>query len=139
MKKLFQTSFNPAYLDVTLLFARVVISCMMLTHGLPKMQELLAGNYQFADPIGLGMKTSLILAVFTEVVLSICMILGLAFRISTIGLLATMLIAAFVTHAGDPLEVKEKALLYLLVYAVLAVTGSGKYAVDHFISKKLNS
>lgn len=139
MKKIFQTTFNQTYLDLVLLFARIAISCMMLTHGLPKMQELLAGNYEFADPIGLGMKTSLILAVFTEVVLSICMILGLAFRISTIGLLITMIIAAFVTHAGDPLEVKEKALLYLVVYALLAVAGSGKYAVDYFISKKLNS
>lgn len=138
MRKIFQTTYNQAYLDLILLFGRIAISCMMLTHGLPKMQELMAGNYEFADPIGLGMKTSLILAVFTEVILSIFMIIGFAFRLSTFGLLVTMIIAAFVTHGGDAFAVKEKAILYLLVYAVLAVTGSGKYAVDYFISKKLN-
>lgn len=103
------------------------------------MDKLLAGNYEFADPIGLGMQTSLILAVFTEVVLSIFMLIGFAFRLSTLGLLITMLIAAFITHGGDAFEMKEKALLYLISYAVLFVVGSGKYAVDYFISKKLNS
>lgn len=41
---------------------------MAVVHGLPKMQKLLAGNLEFADPIGLGPGLSLGLAVFGELV-----------------------------------------------------------------------
>lgn len=138
MKKLFSASFNPAYLDVFLLFTRVAVGCLMLTHGLPKMYKLFAGNFEFADPIGIGTKASLIMTVAAEVLCSLLLIVGLASRVALFGLIFTMSVVIFVVHAPDELGKKETPVLYLIIYALLFVTGSGKYSLDYLISRKLN-
>ena len=108
----------------------------MLTHGYSKLQKLLAGNFQFADPIGLGPEISLGLAVFAEFLCSILIVLGLGTRLASIPLIVTMAIAAFITHGADPFGRKELALFYLISYTVLLLMGSGKLSVDRFISRK---
>lgn len=137
MKKLFSFSFNPAYLDVFLLLARVVIGCLMLTHGLPKLYKMLDGNYEFADPIGIGQKASLVMTVLTEVVFSILLILGLLSRVALFGLIFTFCVIVFFVHGADPLGDKETPVLYLLIYVMLFVTGSGKFSLDYLISRRL--
>lgn len=109
---------------------------MMLTHGYPKLMKLLDGDFTFRDPIGLGSGTSLILAVLAEVVCSLLILLGAGTRLATIPLLFTMLVAAFIAHGNDPFGKKELPLLYMLMYLVLLVMGSGKYSIDQMITKK---
>jgi len=139
MKKLFNPSFHPDRLDLVLLFARIAIGCFMLVHGLPKLDKLMAGGeIQFADPIGLGEKTSLILVVFAEVVCSILLILGFATRFALAALIFTMVVVVFITHSLDPFDVKEKPLLYLVVYCIFFISGSGRYSVDHLLYNRLN-
>ena len=108
----------------------------MLTHGTLKLQHLLAGEFQFADPIGLGPGVSLALATFAEFLCSVLVILGLGTRLATIPLIITMSVAAFITHSADPFGRKELPFLYLVVFIVLLLTGGGKYSVDNFFSKK---
>lgn len=139
MKKLFSYSFNPAYLDVFLLFARIAIGCLMLTHGLPKMSKMFAGNYEFADPIGLGQKASLIMTVLTEVVFSVLLIIGLFSRVALFGLIFTFAVIVLVVHGPDPLGDKETPILYLLFFVLLFVTGCGKYSLDYLISRRLKN
>lgn len=137
MITLFSTRIRENYLHLTLLFIRITIACFMLTHGLPKLTKLTSGEpIQFADPFGLGQQFSLILAVFAEVFCSVFIMLGFATRLASFFLLFTMLVAAFHAHADDPFATKEKALLYVIVYATLLVCGSGKYAVDEVIGRK---
>ena len=109
----------------------------MLTHGIPKLSRLTSGEeIKFADPFGLGPVISLLLVVFSEVVCSILIILGLGTRLASIPLIVTMLVAAFQAHADDPFGTKEKPLLFILIYIVLLVFGSGKYSVDQGLSRK---
>jgi putative oxidoreductase len=109
----------------------------MLTHGLPKLGRLTSGNeIKFADPFGLGPALSLVLVVFAEVICTILIMLGLGTRLATIPLIAAMSVAAFHAHANDPFGTKEKPLLFVLVYIMLLVFGSGKFSVDRLISKK---
>ncbi len=110
----------------------------MLPHGYGKLMKLF-GNWeeiQFADPIGLGPVFSLILAVFAEFVCSILIITGFKTRISSIPLIITMFIAVFVVHGGDPLAIKEHALIYLVGFLTIALLGSGKYSVDGYLKSK---
>ncbi len=117
--------------DLGLLFLRVAVGCLMLTHGIPKFQMLLAGGeIQFADPIGLGVTFSLAMAVFAEAICSFLLIIGLKTRLASIPLIITMFVAAFIVHSSDPWAVKEKAILYLCMYIVLLFTGAGNYSVD---------
>jgi len=128
---------NRSLLDLTLLFIRIAVAAFMLTHGYPKLLKLFAvGEIQFADPFGLGMASSLGLAVFAEFFCSILVGLGVGTRLATIPLIINMSVAAFIAHGADPFGKKELALLYLVIYIFLLVTGSGKFSVDYLISRK---
>ena len=133
MKKIFTTNSNPTATHIVLLIVRVSVALFMMTHGLPKLSKLLAGETGFSDPFGLGGTTSLILAILAEILCSLLLLIGLATRLACIPLLITMGVAAFMSHADDPFATKEKALLYLLIYLVILVMGAGKYSIDQMI------
>jgi putative oxidoreductase len=61
--------------------------------------------------------------------------LGLGTRLAAIPPMVAMTVAAFHAHASDPFGTKEKPLLFLLVYLMLLVFGSGKFSIDRLISK----
>jgi len=137
MKRLFHTGTPEGWMDLAVLVLRISVSAFMITHGYPKLERLLAGGeIQFSDPIGLGPAVSLALAVFAEFFCSILIAVGLGTRLASTPLIATMAVAAFVAHGSDPFSSKEKALLYLLIYMVLLVTGSRKYSMDHLLFGK---
>ena len=122
--------------DIALLILRVVIGAFMLTHGWGKMETLFSGEpIQFPDPMGVGATASLALAVFTEVLCSILLIIGLGTRFAAILLLITMLVAAFIVHANDGFGKQEFALLYAIIYLTIAVIGAGKYSLDYLLFK----
>lgn len=102
----------------------------MLTHGWPKLQKLVNGNFQFGDPLGIGPEASLILAVFAEVVCSVLVIIGLATRLAVIPLIVTMAVAFFIVHAADDFRTKELALIYLSIFLCLFFSGPGKLSLD---------
>ncbi|MDD2982874.1 MAG: DoxX family protein [Crocinitomicaceae bacterium] len=138
MKRLFNYQNRPELLNIGILLSRVAGGAFMLTHGMPKLEKLMAGgDIQFADPMGIGMHASLLLAVLTEVVCALLLIFGLGTRLALVGLIATMAVAAFVFHGADPFAGKEKALLYLVLYGFLFFTGSGKYSLDYLIHRKM--
>jgi putative oxidoreductase len=120
----------PSSVDWGVLILRVGISLCMLTHGLPKLTKLLNGNFAFSDPIGIGEGPSLVMAVLTEVLCSLFLILGLASRAVLIPLIFTMAVALFIIHAADPFDVKEHPLLFLIPYITLYLTGPGKFSLD---------
>lgn len=119
--------------DAGLLLLRVTIGSMMLFgHGLPKLLEFSEKAATFADPLGVGSTTSLVLAIGGEVVASALVIVGLGTRLAAVPLLITMLVAALLVHADDPWARKEFALLYAVPAIVLMLTGPGRFALDAF-------
>jgi putative oxidoreductase len=135
MKRLFNTNYNHSGLDFALLILRIAISAMMLTHGYPKLQALLAGGeLQFADPFGFGEYLTMLLAVFAEVLCSILLLLGLATRLAAIPLIITMATVIFIVQAADGFDKKEMAAHYLLTYIVILIVGAGRFSIDHLIS-----
>ena len=140
IKTIFNSGSNSTQLSIALLIIRLAIGSFMLTHGVGKLMMLLAdGPTQFADPIGIGMTLSLVMAVFAEFACSILIILGFGTRLATLPLLFTMFVAVTVVHAADPFAVKELAALYGVVYLTLTITGAGKYSLDYYIGRKLHA
>jgi len=139
MIKPFSTRVNPGGVNAWLLLARLSIGIFMLTHGIPKLQNVLAGNMKFADPIGIGATPSLILVVFAEAICSVLLILGLATRFACVPLIINMSVAAFMVHKHDAFAKKELALLYLVCYLGFLIIGAGKYSIDHMIGGKSKS
>jgi putative oxidoreductase len=134
---IFKSTINKNLNSFALLLVRLVAGGLMLTHGIMK-YKLLAGPgpIKFADPIGMGDGPTLVFAVLAELVCSVLLILGFATRLAALPPIITMFVAVFVVHAHEGLEKQELPILYLLIYIILLITGSGKYSVDRIIPRK---
>ncbi len=132
---LFGKAQNNSLLSSALLLLRVAVGILMMTHGWGKLSNFSAISESFPDPIGVGSQMSLMLAVAAEFFGSILLIFGFLTRLVVIPLAFTMAIAFFVIHAADPLQVKELALFYLIIYVFLFMSGPGEYSLDNFLSK----
>ncbi len=120
-----------AQIDLSLLVLRLAAGGMMVVrHGWPKLQKILSGNFEFADPIGIGPVLSLTLTTFAEFVCAIFLIIGFKSRLASIPLMFAMLVAAFIHHADDPFNRKEFPLLYFAVFLVIFLSGSGRFGVE---------
>ena len=117
--------------NIALLVLRFVFAGSMLYgHGLSKLNKLIEGDLGFANPIGIGEAPTLVLAVFAEFLAPIFIIIGYKTKFFSFFPAATMFVAAFIVHMGDPFGKIEKALLFLAVFVILMITGSGKYSID---------
>ena len=102
---------------------------MLIQHGLPKLMNFNTKKNVFPDPLGVSSELSLALVIFAEVICSVFIILGLKTRLSSIPLLITMAIAAFIAHAGHPWSKQELPVIYLACYASLIFTGGGAFTL----------
>ncbi len=116
--------------NIGLAFLRIGASGLMLTHGIPKFQNLISGNLEFGDPLGIGSTPSLFLAIIGEFICPLLVIIGFKTRWSAMPTVITMAVAAFIVHGGDPFKDKEKALLYLILFIAIILLGPGKYSID---------
>jgi putative oxidoreductase len=128
-----------AGVDLGLLVLRLGFGLLMIPHGYAKWQ-----NYEailekgFLDPFGMGVANALTAAIVNETVFAGLVVLGLLTRLSVIPLIVTMVVAAFIAHAGDPIisnggPSKEMALLYLTAYVTILLAGPGRFSVDGLV------
>lgn len=121
--------------NIGLLLLRIVFcGAMIYGHGLGKLNKLIAGNLKFSDPIGIGEAPTLFLAVFSEFIAPIFILIGFKTKFFSFFPAATMFVAAFVVHLGDPFSRIEKALLFLAVFVFFMISGPGKYSIDKYNS-----
>lgn len=126
-------------MDGVLLIARIMIAALMLVHGIPKLNMLFSGEpIAFPSVFGMSAGFSLVMAIFAEVICSVLILFGIGTRLAVIPLIVTMLVAVFYIHIADPFARQELGLLYLLVYVILLIAGSGKYSVDRILMAKIN-
>ena len=120
--------------NVSLLILRIIFAGSMLYgHGISKLTKLIEGNVSFSNPIGIGEVPTLILAVFSEFVAPIFIIIGYKTKLFSFFPAATMFVAVFVVHFGDSFKSFEKALLFLAVFVIIMLVGPGKYSIDRKI------
>jgi len=127
---------QPAFIDLSLLLVRIAAAGFMFSHGWGKLVKLVNGNFEFGDPIGLGVEISLGLTVFSEILCAFLVLIGLFTRLAAIPLIITMIVAVFVVHLDHDFGKKELGLFYLINYLVLFLSGAGKYSVDSLFRKK---
>jgi putative oxidoreductase len=99
-------------------------------HGLPKLLHWSDRVHKFANPIGLGSEVSFSLVIFAEVVCALAVVLGLATRLAVIPIVFFLLVGAFVQNFAEPVSEKELALIYVVPFVALMLTGAGHYALD---------
>ena len=113
-----------------LLLLRIGFSAAILTHGYGKFMKVLAGDFSFGDPIGIGPTASLILCAIAEFIAPIFLIVGWKTRWLSLIAAINMLVAFIIAHDGDPFSKMEKSFLFLIAFVVLYFTGSGRYSID---------
>ncbi len=125
--------------DIGLLILRWATGGLMIYgHGWGKLMTLMEGQGgSFPDPLGVGSEISLALTVFAEFLCSALLVVGFATRFAAFNLLFTMLVAAFVVHAGDPFGDKEMALVYAIPFASLLFAGAGRVSLDELVRRSL--
>lgn len=121
---------HPISIDLGLLILRIGTGALLLTHGWPKLMNYSSRASKFSDPFGLGSEASLVMAIFAEVFCSALIILGLYTRLALIPLLITMLTIVLIVHGSDPFQKKELALLFLIPFLTLFLTGPGRFSID---------
>lgn len=137
MRNFNSSKVNDTVLNGLILVIRLFVGISMLTHGLPKLDKLIANDkIEFMNFLGLGSAISLVLVVFAEFLCSVFIMLGFLTRFATIPLMVTMLIAFFVVHGSDPYATKELSMVYFFFYLTIFVLGSGKFSLDWLFSKK---
>ena len=121
--------------NIALLLIRIVFAGSMLYgHGLSKFYRLIEGDLSFANPIGIGEAPTLVLAVFSEFLAPLFILVGYKTKIFSFFPAATMFVAAFIVHLSDPFARKEKAILFLIGFIVIMMMGPGKYSIDRKFS-----
>lgn len=125
--------------EIGLFFLRAVIGSLMIMHGFGKFQNLVAGQTGFLDPIGIGPTASLVLVVVAEFFCAILLVIGAFTRLALVPLIFTMLVAFFIFHGSDPLPDKELALIYLVCFMALFITGPGRYSLDYLLNEKFKN
>jgi len=104
---------------------------MLFGHGLPKLYKLFGDDpIKFMDFLGLGPTISLGLVVFSELICSIFLMLGLFTRWAAFFLLFTMVVAVFYVHLGDGFKEAEKGFIYLVGYVAIFLAGAGNFSID---------
>lgn len=123
--------------DINALILRLVLGLSMFYgHGLSKWSVLFgSGEIQFADPLGMGVTLSIILAVFAEVICSLLVVAGLFIRFALIPLIITMGVAVFVFHSGNAFGKFELPMIYLFGFIALIFIGPGRFSLDHIIKR----
>ena len=111
---------------------------MAFAHGikkLPPSEGFIEHTGDLGFPIPLVFAWSASLAEFAGALL---LAFGLFTRPAAFFVAATMFVAGFINHAGDPYGNAEKAIMYFAIAVVYLVLCSGRYSVDSFFRRKLN-
>lgn len=137
------------------LTARIVLALVMFPHGAQHVLgwyggygfsatlDYMAGTYGFPTPL-------LALAILTELVAPIALLLGLVGRLAALGIFSVMLVAAsthlevgffmnwFGQHAAGS-EGYEYHLLAMALSGVLMIAGSGAWSLDEWLTNRARS
>lgn len=131
-KFLFPKPSEETLFSLFLLALRLFLGTLLMLHGVNKLIDYALLSDNFPDPIGVGSQISLILVIFAELFCAAAFLLGLLYRLALIPMIIAMAVAFFSFHHASLAE-GELALLYLLLFIMLYISGPGKYSIDYLI------
>lgn len=133
---LFPQSFRGNGVSLLILALRLFFGILFFTHGLDKLANFNELLPNFPSVLGFGSYMSLMVSIFCEFCCSLFLIAGLLVRLTVIPMMIAMAVAFFDVHDGMFPE-GELALIYLIMFIILYITGPGKFSIDYLIDKKI--
>lgn len=138
MNRVLSADVLPRSADLGLLLLRLAIGGSLIAlHGWSKLANFGTRSATFSDPLGVGSPVSLGLAVIGEVVAPTFVILGLGTQPAAVVSTISMSVAFFIVQGGrlSGPDNGELAFVYLVAFAVLALSGGGRYSLDARVSR----
>lgn len=132
---IFPQRFNDKGVSFLLLIVRLFFGTLFLIHGIDKMINFDQILSTFPDVLGFGSYMSLMVSIFCEFCCSLFLMSGLLTRLVAIPMTISMAVAFFVVHDAI-LPDGELALIYLVVFLIIFITGSGRYSLDYLIDSR---
>lgn len=137
MKKfLFPSQPSSTLVSIQLLSARIILGMLFLNHGVEKWASYKTLVDIFPDPLHIGSHLSLILVIFAELICSVAFMFGFLYRLAMIPMIINMAVAFFMVHASDPMPAKELALIYLVSFVLMYISGPGRYSIDYMFCRR---
>ena len=121
-----------------ILCLRLFFGALFMMHGLDKLTHFNELSTTYTSVLGLGSYMTLMLSIFTELCCSIFLMTGLLVRITVIPMIVAMAVAFFDVHDAMMPE-GELALIYLILFIILYLTGPGRYSIDYLIDTKVKA
>ena len=121
-----------------ILAVRLFFGVLFFVHGLDKLMNFSVLSETYPSFFGLGSYMTLMLAVFSEFCCSLFLIAGLLERIMVLPMIVAMGVAFFDIHDAL-LPEGELALIYLIVFISLFITGPCSFSVDYLIDSKVRN
>jgi putative oxidoreductase len=109
---------------------------MVFLHGLERVRHYSNRVASFPDPLHMGHRYSLMLAVAAEFVGGILITLGLAGRLAALLLAFSLGLGLFAGDAGVTWRQRETATLYLAACLAILMLGCGRWALDPVVWKR---
>lgn len=122
-------------INIALLFLRIFVGIMMLTHAYNKIENFDVIAMTFPTPFGMNSWMALTLITITELGCSLLLILGIFTRIAALILMFGMITAAFFTFPEFVFNESELAIMYLAIYITLFITGGGDFILERYIKR----
>ena len=137
IRRLLDAPFVPKNIDLGLLFLRVGTGLILFTrHGWEKVSILSLTNPKFPSVLGLGHTPTWIMAMLSDGIFSLLLILGIGTRWIALYSFTEIFVAWAVVHhftflgKSPGADHGELIALYLSAFLALMVTGGGRYSVD---------
>ena len=124
--------------NLGLLVLRVFFGLSLFAlHGLGKIANFSTVLAGFPDPVGIGAKASLVLAIFAETGAALFLVAGAFTRLAAAIAGFTMLVAFSGVHQCSlGAAPGELAFLYLGAFVVLMIAGGGCCSIDGWLRKR---
>lgn len=132
---LFPNSFRGKGVSLLLLVVRVFFGVLFFVHGLDKLMNFNSLSETYPSVLGFGSYMTLMVSIFCEFCCSLFLISGLLVRVMMIPMIIAMGVAFFDVHDAMMPE-GELALIYLVVFVILYITGPGRFSIDYLIDRK---
>jgi putative oxidoreductase len=110
------------------------VACL---HGWDKLHHFGAKSGNFADPLGMGHKYSLMLAVAGEFIGGILLATGLLGRVGAFLVSFATALTLFSTFRTSPWAERELWTLYFAASLTVLILGCGRFSLDTIVWKKL--
>ena len=137
--RIVKLGFLPSSMDAGLLFLRISVGLsLFLKHGYEKIFNFHQMAPTFSDPMHIGSRTSLFMAMISDGVCSWLIIFGLGTRWAALYSFIVVFVAwsmrdHFLYFGHLTADHGELSLLYLVSFIAIFIAGPGRYSVDRVL------